>query len=196
MMFMDGSFAPFELRTRRFSSADVQRMLETGIIEEGEKLELIGGRLLEMAPQGPLRWCYTQKLVEWLFRRLPEDLTLASQGPLRLGFEDEPEPEIFIFPAGMDVNEVRGHHVRLAIEVAVSSFKFDSTVKRDLYARFGVAEYWIISPETRRTYVYRLDPASGYGTPEQVGFDAPLELAGLSLLLAELFPAQENGSGS
>ncbi len=192
---MDGSFAPFELRTRRFTSADVQRMLETGILAEGEKLELIGGRLLEMAPQGQLHWGFTQKLVSFLLRNLPEELDLASQGPLRLGFEDEPEPEIFIFPAGMDVNEVRGHHVRLAIEVAVSSFKFDSTVKRDLYARFGVAEYWIISPETRRSYVYRLDPASGYGAPERVEFDGVLEVAGLSLCLAELFPSQENGSG-
>ena len=168
-------------------------MLETGILAEGEKLELIGGRLLEMAPRGPLHWGFTQKLVEWFFRRLPEELTLASQGPLRLGFEDEPEPEIFIFPAGMDVNEVRGHHVRLAIEVAVSSFKFDSTVKRDLYARFGVAEYWIISPETRRTYIYRLDPASGYGTPEQVSFEDMLEACGVCLRMADLQP---NGSGS
>lgn len=163
---VDGSFSPFELRTRRFTSANVQRMLETGIIAAGEKLELIGGKLLELAPQGPLHWGYLQKLVSFLLRNLPRELDLASQGPLRHGSEDEPEPEIFILPAGMDVNAVRGHHVRLAIEVAVSSFKFDSTVTRDLYARFGVAEYGIVSPETRRTHVYKLVPACGYGTPE------------------------------
>jgi Uma2 family endonuclease len=34
--------------------------------------------------------------------------------------------------------------VLLLIEVADSSLAFDQGTKRDLYARFGVGEYWVV----------------------------------------------------
>ena len=45
----------------------------------------------------------------------------------------------------------------------------DWTVKRDLYARYGVQEYWVVDPDERRIWVMllgdgSLDEVGSYGT--------------------------------
>lgn len=188
---MDGSQTtpPVEIRRRRFSAADVQAMLEAGVIKDGEKIELIGGELVEMSPQGPLHWDVTYALSRWFRRNLPDDLGIASQGPLRLGEFHEPEPEFFVFPDGIGVNDVRGRDCVLVIEVAYSSLDFDLKVKAPIYAEHGVREYWVVDVENRRTLVHKSGAGASYGEPEAVSFDTPLATpGGFSLVIAELAP--------
>lgn len=190
---MDGSTSslPPDVKRHKFTSADVQAMIEAGIIRDGEHhIELIGGELIEMAPQGPLHWRHTQRLVEWFWRNLPQTLTVASMGPLRLSDEDEPEPEVFVFPAGMDVNNVRGSDALLVVEVSLTSKRIDLKVKAPLYARFGVREYWVLDVARRCTLVHALRSDGNFGDPDEVSFDAQLTApSGLSLRIADIVPA-------
>jgi Uma2 family endonuclease len=48
----------------------------------------------------------------------------------------------------------------LVVEVADTSFDFDTNEKRLLYARAGIREYWVMDINGRRLLVYR-DPQSG-----------------------------------
>lgn len=80
----------------------------------------------------------------------------------------------------------------LIVEIlSETSRKMDETLKRKLYERSGVQEYWIVDPELERVKVFRLGPA-GYGQPTELmlerqdGLTTPL-LPGLTLALAELF---------
>jgi Uma2 family endonuclease len=44
----------------------------------------------------------------------------------------------------------------LVVEIAsASTRKRDETIKRRLYKRFGVSEYWVVDPEVERVRVYR-----------------------------------------
>lgn len=52
----------------------------------------------------------------------------------------------------------------LVVEV-VSDTRMDRVRKRDLYARFGVPDYWIVDPEADRVEVYRLT-GDAYAKPE------------------------------
>lgn len=52
----------------------------------------------------------------------------------------------------------------LVIET-VSDPRLDRVRKRDLYARFGVPEYWVVDPDADRVEVHRLGEVS-YGKPE------------------------------
>lgn len=76
----------------------------------------------------------------------------------------------------------------LLIEV-LSDPRRDRVRKRDLYARFGVGEYWLVDPDADRIEVYRLG-AKGYGKPdilepgETLTYD---KLPGLLLDLSALF---------
>jgi len=76
----------------------------------------------------------------------------------------------------------------LAIEV-VSDSRMDRVRKRDLYATFGVPEYWVVDPDIDRVEVHRL-AGEKYGKPEL--FVAPETLTydrlpGLTIDLAALF---------
>ena len=188
---MDGSHAPLpeDLKRRRFTAADVQAMLEAGILKDREKFELIRGELIEMSPQGPLHRDISQQIMAWVMRRLPQDLTAAFDGPVRLGIEDEPEPELVVYPAALRINDVRGADMLLVVEVSYSSVRYDLNVKGPLYASHGVREYWVVDVKKRRTLVHKLNAEGAYGEPTQVSFDAPLFAPGvLSLTIADLEP--------
>lgn len=188
---MDGSHPslPVDYRRRRFTASDVQTMLDTGVLKDGEKIEFLRGELVEMSPQGPLHADMTQLLLKWIRLHLPRDLDFASQSPLRLGESDEPEPEFFIYPDGLRVNAVRGPDVVLVIEVAFSSLSFDLNVKSALYAEHGVREYWVVDVEGRRTLVHALGADGAYGSPREVPFAAALTApGGAALVIADLAP--------
>lgn len=187
---MDGSqsLAP-DVKRRRFSAADVQAMLDAGVLKDGERVELIEGELIEMSPQGPLHWDLTFHLVRWFIRNLPDSLFAASQGPLRLGQYQEPEPELFVFPADIGVNDVRGSDVLLVVEVAHSTLDYDLGSKASVYVKHGVREYWVVDVEHRLTHVHQLQADGTYGEPVKIAFDAPLAApAGLRLVIADLAP--------
>lgn len=187
---MDGSHSPLppDLKRRRFTAADVQAMLEAGILREGERVELVGGELIEMSPQGPLHWDITHRLGRWMRRNLPATLDYAVQGPLRLGADDELEPDIFVFRDGIAVNDVRGADVLLVVQVSRSRLAFDLHAKAAMYARHGVLEYWVVDADQRRTLVHRLVDG-GYSETEVVPFSAALLVpAGLTLTIADLEP--------
>lgn len=101
------------------------------------------------------------------------------------------EPDlIFIADDQTDIlaeENIRGAPA-LVIEV-VSDARRDRIIKRDLYARFGVAEYWVIDPDADRVEVYRLT-GSTYAKPHILEPGETLaygRLPGLAIDLAALF---------
>ncbi len=76
----------------------------------------------------------------------------------------------------------------LLIEV-LSDPRIDRVQKRDLYARFGVAEYWVVDPDADRVEVYRLHGDS-YSKPEILEPGETLtydRLPGMGIDLTQLF---------
>jgi Uma2 family endonuclease len=77
------------------------------------------------------------------------------------------EPDL-IFVADADSDIITDVHIRgvptLLIEV-LSDARRDRVLKPELYATFGVSEYWIVDPEADRVEVYRLRDGA-YDKPE------------------------------
>lgn len=81
----------------------------------------------------------------------------------------------------------------IAVEIASpSSTRMDRVLKRDLYGRHGVPEYWIVDPDADRVEVYHLESSEAghaYGRPELLEAPDLLTsdlLPGWSIPLAEL----------
>lgn len=70
----------------------------------------------------------------------------------------EPEPDAVVlrrsFSELADGNPRPGD-VALVVEVADTTLRFDRTVKAGLYARAGLAEYWVVDTVGERVYVHR-----------------------------------------
>lgn len=187
MGLMDGTVA--QLPHRRFTSHDLARMVEAGLIDPDERIELINGEIIDMGSEGEAHWNARAKLVNWLLRRLPESIMLAPDGPLRLSAENEPEPDFYLFAAAMNVNDVRGDSVLLVVEISDTSLSKDKLVKAPLYAAHGVQEYWIIDLASRTTFVYRQPTSGTYPEPQAVAFDKPLSIgsaSGIAIKLSEV----------
>ena len=57
----------------------------------------------------------------------------------------------------------------LVVEVADSSFDFDTNEKRLLYARAAIREYWVVDINGRRLFVYRDPQAGDYVSQQTLG---------------------------
>lgn len=185
---MDGTVAP-PLPHRRFTSHDLARMIEAGLIDPDERIELIYGEIIDMGSEGEAHWSARAKLVNWLVRRLPETIMLAPDGPLRLSAQNEPEPDFYLYAADANVNDVRGETVLLVVEISDTSLSKDKLVKAPLYAAFGVREYWIIDLVSRITLVHRQPRVDSYPEPQSVPFDnvlTALAAPGLSVRLGDV----------
>ena len=62
--------ASYEIRTRRFSRAEYDRLIELGVFQPGEPIELIRGEIVEMSPIGRRHRAFVGNLNQLLVVRL------------------------------------------------------------------------------------------------------------------------------
>jgi Uma2 family endonuclease len=183
---------PLESRSAqpfRFTLDDVWRMIDVQALDPDARVELIDGDLLDMAPQNAPHMYVKQMLMKLLTRRLSDDVDIHVEGALGLARGVSPSPDIWLHAASHRVADVRGENVLLLIEVADSSLLRDLGMKADLYARFGVADYWVVDAYGRRIFVHRGPTPDGYA--EITGLDrdgeiAPLTFPDLTVKVADL----------
>ena len=155
------------LLTRRKLDADAfYRMAEAGILAKEDRVELIDGELIDMAPIGQSHGSTVSRLHEALVLACAGRATVYSQTSVRLDPLNVPEPDFAILKRRADfygTGEPAGPaDVLLLIEVADSSLRFDRTVKLPLYARNGVPEVWIIDLKQRTLECYRQPAGDQY----------------------------------
>jgi Uma2 family endonuclease len=132
-------------------------MIEVGILDENDWVELIHGEIVAKMPIGTRHSASVRRL-NLLFSDRARGRTLVSiQDPIRLT-DSMPEPDVSLLVPRTDFYEsVRPAPVdtQLVIEVADSSLEYDREVKRALYAENGIAEYWIVNLEDNCLEVHR-----------------------------------------
>src|SRR3989475_11276825 len=135
-----------EISKRLFTVHEYHRMVEAGILFEGDRVELIRGEILAMSPIGPRHSAAVLRANQALVRIVGDRAIVGVQGSVRLDDYDEPQPDLYLLRPKDDFY-ASGHagpsDIFLIIEVADSSLEYDQTVKKDLYAETGVPEYWI-----------------------------------------------------
>jgi Uma2 family endonuclease len=166
------------LPVRRFTVDEYHRMIETGILGENDRVELVDGWIVHMSPIGPPHMTCVHLVMNALQDKLPDGWIVRSQGPITLA-TSEPEPDVTVVRG--KVRDYRDRHpggdvVALVVEVADTSLQFDRLQKGSQYAAAGIPEYWIVNLIDRAVEVYR-GPAGGrYPAPKIVSADARLEL--------------------
>src|SRR3954470_10693844 len=86
------------LPRRRFTVAELEAMTAAGILEEDERIELIGGEIVPMSPKGNQHEILKAALVHYWVPRLPEHLRLVTETTFRLTPDTYLEPDFVFYP--------------------------------------------------------------------------------------------------
>jgi Uma2 family endonuclease len=144
--------------------------------DDGKRHELIDGEHY-VTPSPSTRHQAISGNLHFLIRRWLEEHPVGQvfYAPLDVIFSnfDVVEPDLLYMSNEQAAQIATGQHINgvpeLVIEIASpGTRKRDETIKRRLYERFGVTEYWVIDPDLDVVRVYR---RSGDR------FDRPIELS-------------------
>jgi Uma2 family endonuclease len=152
-----------------WTHGDLDRMVDAGLLREGDRVELVGGEIVPMSPKGHRHENIRRVLCKWIYQRLPNDQDLLVEPGWRPEARAYFEPDLMIVPASVPGMEIPGQDVQLLVEIADSSFDYDTSVKRDAYARLGVREYWVVHAVRLETRVFRKPSPSGYARDDLAG---------------------------
>ncbi|HEV2057313.1 MAG TPA: Uma2 family endonuclease [Methylomirabilota bacterium] len=154
-------------RTRRWTRVEYDRLIEKGMFQPGERLELLAGNLVVREPQGDPHTLAVELVNEALRTAFGPEWRVRVQLPIALDEESEPEPDVSVAPGrARDRREAKPSRLALVVEIAESSLALDREHKGGLYARARVPEYWIVNLAGRVLEVYRdprPDASASYG---------------------------------
>jgi Uma2 family endonuclease len=160
---------------------DYHRMAEAGILGEDDRVELIDGEIIDMAPIGQDHAATVNKLNRALVMAFGDRAIVSVQNPVRLNRFNEPQPDFAVFRPRDDFyaagERPTAAETLLVIEVADSSLRYDRTVKLPLYARSGIVEVWIVDLRHRRVDVHCSPAGDGYTTVTTHGPDDMIVLS-------------------
>jgi Uma2 family endonuclease len=155
-----------QLRMRRFTRAEYERLIDYGLLDEDEPIELLDGLLLVKEPQRSLHRTAVLLAAKTLERAFGDGWFVQTQSPIALDDRSEPEPDVCVV-RGSPRDYVDAHPTRpaLAVEVAQSSLAMARGWKAAAYARGGIAEYWIVNLTDRTVEVHREPARPGPARP-------------------------------
>ena len=157
----------YPIRTRRWTRKEYDRLIELGILHEDEPIELLAGQLIVAEPKTPLHSTGTGLAGDVLRQAFGDGWLVCIHSPIALDDESEPEPDVAVVTGvPRDYRDAHPDRAALVVEVAHTRVSFDRDHKGSLYARAGVADYWIVNLVDRVVEVRRRpgpDPTADFG---------------------------------
>ncbi|HEV8130765.1 MAG TPA: Uma2 family endonuclease [Acidobacteriota bacterium] len=166
------------------------------LLPEGKQYELIDGDLYMIPAPRPYHQIVSGRIYSALLQFVDEHkLGMVIPAPCDVYFSqhDVVEPDILFITADrlgiIKENYIQGAPDLLVEVVSPSGQERDRTVKRKLYALYGVREYWIVDPDAKSIELLTRHEGDLRTARTFVGNESltsPL-LSGFQLSLAEVF---------
>ncbi|MBE9005954.1 Uma2 family endonuclease [Fortiea sp. LEGE XX443] len=154
-----------QLLRRKFTVEQYHKMIESGILTENERVQLIRGEIVEMSPIGTKHAACVNCLNKLLYSKLGDRVLIAIQNPVKLNDYSEPQPDVAILKPRDDfyaTTHPQPQDIFLLIEVADSTITYDREEKIPLYAEANITEVWLVDINGQIVEVYQQPIATGY----------------------------------
>ncbi|MGH2459093.1 MAG: Uma2 family endonuclease [Chloroflexota bacterium] len=181
------------VQLRRWSREEYDKMIDAGILGPDDRVELLEGEIVQVAPQHAPHASGVVAAGEALRSVYGAGFSVRIQLPLAATADSEPEPDVAVVRGHWrDFTRAHPTTALLVVEVADSSHPADRRRKGRIYAHAGIAEYWIVNLIDRVVEVYR-DPRSdtGYATALVFASDrtiSPLSMPSAVVAVGDLLP--------
>ncbi|MFN8489728.1 MAG: Uma2 family endonuclease [Caldilineaceae bacterium] len=147
----------------RLSVEHYHAMVQAGILTDDDPIELLEGWLVVKMTKNPPHRVITGLIRQALERILPNGWYVDSQEPITTN-DSEPEPDVVIV-RGERIDYLERHpgpeDVALVVEVADATVRRDRGTKKRVYARAGIAVYWLVNLVNQQIEVYTQPTQSG-----------------------------------
>ena len=168
---------PGDAELFRLQLSDVELLQRAGVFDQ-KKVELIEGVLIAVSPQYRPHSSVRNELCRRFWRALDatgSHLSAEQEVTVQLSSDTAPEPDIALTSEPFGHGYVPLGSVALVIEIADSTLHYDLGKKRDIYARGGIAEYWVVDVNGREVHRFA-DPRDGeYRAEPPVPLAGPLQ---------------------
>ena len=148
--------------TRLFNVDEYLDMEKAGILHEDDRIELIDGNIITMAPIGRFHVFGIGWLTMLLAPALADRALVLVQCPIYLDDNSAPQPDFAVVRPYTSPSRSFPGDVFFVIEVADSSLPYDSGPKLARYAAAGIPEVWIANLRVREVTVYTNPSGSEY----------------------------------
>jgi Uma2 family endonuclease len=145
-------------RVRPLRRAEYERLVAEGAFDD-ERVELLGGVIVEMSPRDPRHDFAIERLNARLVELARGRASVRPQLSFVASDDSVPEPDLALVPVA-DYDLAHPTSALLVIEVANASLRKDRSIKAEIYARAGVPEYWVVDLAGRCVEV-RAEPRDG-----------------------------------
>ena len=199
-----------EPKVHPWTRDEYYKMGESGLFDN-MRVELVEGRVIEMRPINSQHATAVTLADDAIRKVFGAGWTVRVQSPLALAETSAPQPDLAVVAGNArDYKTAHPATAALVIEVADTSLAYDRGEKGSLYARAGIADYWIINLQDSQVEVYRhpmpmayrtrttsstsdASPVYGYGYTDVIMLTAgntitPLAGPGASIDVADLLP--------
>jgi len=137
-------------------------MSENLAYQEERRKELIDGKIVAMSPRPSFNHNQVSYNIAYLFAhylRGKKCTPVADGMDLYLDEENQFVPDFMVVcdPGKIKPNGIHGAPDLVVEVLSPGTAKNDRTRKKAVYAKCGVLEYWIVSPEEKSVEVYRTD---------------------------------------
>jgi Uma2 family endonuclease len=141
---------------KRFTVQEYHRLIEAGVLREGERVELREGWLVYRMTVNPPHAVIVTLVSDRLAALLPPGWSRRVQQPITLA-ASEPEPDTSVV-RGNTIDYLTRHptatEAGLLVEVSDSSLDEDRTEMGRMYARANIPIYWIVNIPEQQVEVY------------------------------------------
>lgn len=154
-----------ELSRRLFNVDEFLQMIEAGVFQPDERVELIDGEVVQMSPIGDPHAEAVMAGGTLFATQAGSAAVVNVQNPLRLGGRSRPQPDIALLRPPLA--RYRGHppsaeDALLVVEVSETSLAHDRDVKMPAYARANIPEAWLVDLVHDLVRLYREPTPEGY----------------------------------
>jgi Uma2 family endonuclease len=161
---LHGSIEEPKVSLRKLTIEEYHRLGEAGILHPNDRVELIDGLLVQMAPIGPEHQFILEELNDIFSEQKKGRFKVGPGRPIPIPDLNEPQPDMVLFKtdAGTRRQHASPQEIYLVIEVSDTTVKYDSEKKLLAYENVRIPEYWIVDVPAKAVRVFRLNQGKKY----------------------------------